>query len=126
MIEAVAKKRPDGRVVYEYTLPEELVGLGDEYIRSSFGLCKLRMSQEIKASDAAGKSQTRLAYNWAMAALTEVDGRRVQREEGEEETIMENTDPAIREALLAAYTDMASASGDAVKKLLGSRKIKTT
>src|SRR5262245_47211917 len=102
-------KQPDHRPVYEYELPDELAGC-DDFVKKSVGLSKLKMSEEIAASSNAGGNQTKLAYAWARAALVEVDGRRVDKSEGEDERILENTDPQIRELILSAYADMSTSS----------------
>lgn len=111
------------RPVYEYELPEEIAGQ-DEYVKKSVGLVKLEMSQEIAASERAGGNQARLAYAWARSALVEVDGRRINKGEGEDESILEHCDPQIRELILSAYADMSTTKDGVTKKFLGSRKVK--
>jgi len=115
--------RKRDRVVFEYELPEELAGQ-DEYVKKSIGLVKLLMSEEITAAERAAGNQARLAYAWARFSLAEVDGRKLNKGEAEDETILENCDPAIRELILSAYADMSTASDGVSKKFLGSRKIK--
>ena len=125
MQEALSIKRSgDNREVYEYPLPDEIKGT-DPLVKTSFGLVKLKMSQEVQASESARGNQARLAYAWLRASLVEVDGRRIRKEDGEDESILENVDPVIRELMLDAYTDMSSSKGVDTKKFLGSRKIKS-
>lgn len=123
MLDQLDKKRA-ARPIYEYTLPAEFVALEDDYVKKSIGLVKLDMDEEIKATANIKGNQARLAYNFALLALVEVDGRPVNKGEGEEETILRNTDPVIRELILTAYTDMSTASEGATKKFLASKKIK--
>lgn len=123
MADITTARKADNRPVHTFKLPEDLVGI-DEYIKESIGLVKLRMSEEIKASEIAASNQTRLAYAMMRMALVEVDGRKVNRAEGEDETILENTDPAIRELLILAFTAIASSKGDQAKKFLASRETK--
>lgn len=115
--------RPHTRPVYEYELPEELRDK-DEYVKRSIGLCKLMMSEEIAATERAAGNQARLAYTFVRFALAEIDGRKINKGEAEDETILERCDPQIRELMLTAYTDMSTASGTDTKKFLGSRKVK--
>lgn len=111
------------RPVYEYTLPEGIAGV-DELVKKSIGLVKLKMSEENLASDRAGQSATKLAYNLLRISLVEVDGRRISKPDMEDERILENCDPAIRSLMLEAYADMSTAENQVAKKFLGSRKIK--
>lgn len=120
----IKKQQQAKRAIYEYTLPEELQALDDTYVKKSIGLVKLEMSEEIAAGENAKGNQARLAYRMARFALWEVDGRRVSKGDGEDESILEHTDPQIREMILIAYTDMNTAEEAVAKKFLASRKIK--
>jgi hypothetical protein len=111
------------RPVYEYDLPEEIAGQ-DEYVKKSIGLVKLEMSEEIQAAERANGNQARLAYSWARFSLVEVDGRKLNKGEGEDETVLEHCDPSIRELILSAYADMSTTKEGVTKKFLASRKVK--
>ena len=111
------------RVVHEFSLPAEMVDT-DEHVRRSIGLVKLEMSDEISAAERARGNQARLAYSFARMSLWEVDGRQVNKAEGEDETILQRCDPAIRELILLAYADISTAPDGASKKFLASRKVK--
>jgi hypothetical protein len=111
------------RPVFEYTLPDEMKGQ-DEYVKQSIGLVKLEMSEEIAASERANGNQAKLAYAWARFSLVEVDGRKLNKAEAEDETILEHCDPQIRELILSAYADMSTTEAGVTKKFLGSRKMK--
>lgn len=115
---------PTPRAVFTFTLPQELQELDDPYIKKSVGLVKLAMKEEIAAGDNIKGNPTRLAYRMARLALVEVDGRRLNKAEAEDESILEHTDPQIRELVLLAYTDMSSVPEDQGKKFLASRKMK--
>lgn len=119
-----AQERELTRPVYEYELPDEVKKLGDKYVKSSIGLVKLRMDEEIAAAERAAGNQAKLAYNWARYALVQVDGRLLNKGEAEDEVVLMNTDPQIRELILEAYADISSNAKDVTKKFLGSRKVK--
>lgn len=118
------QSKPDNRPVFEFDLTDELVALDDPYIKKSFGLVKLRMEDEVKAATGVSGNAAKLSYNMAKASLVEVDGRRLNRAEGEEETVLNHMDPAIRAIILDAYADLCSVEEDAAKKVRASRKIK--
>lgn len=124
------KRRSDAdRIVYEYDLPDECVALDDKYIKKTIGMRKLKMSEEIAATERIKGNQSKLAFNFARYSLVEVDGRVINKSEGEDETILENVDPAIRELILTAFADMSSIkdeNGGVTKKFLASRRTKTT
>jgi hypothetical protein len=121
MFDAAKKKE---RPVYEFTLPEELVDLQDEHIKISFGLVKLDMDEEILSTGHVRGNVSRLAYNFARYALVEVDGRKINKADGEDERILRETDPIMRAQILEAYANISTATEGASKKLMASRKIK--
>lgn len=124
-MDAASLKKADNRPVYEYEFPEELMAeLNDKHIKKSIGLIKLKMSEEIAASANAGVNQTKLAYSFLRSSLVEVDGRRIDKSVGEDETILENCDAVLRTMMLDAYTDVCGATAGATKKFLASRKVK--
>ena len=117
------RTKTQDRPVYEYDLPEEMVDQ-DDFIKKSIGLVKLKMREEITASERAGGNQAKVAYNWARFALVEIDGRPLNKAEGEDERVLEHTDPAIRELILQAYSDMSTAKESVAKKFLKTRRVK--
>ena len=117
-----AKKRE--RPIYVFTLPPELVALDDEHIKVSFGLVKLDMDEEIRSTGHIKGNQARMAYNFARYALVEVDGRAINKAEGEDEKILREIDPILRSEILEAYSDISTAPEGVSKKLKASRKIK--
>jgi hypothetical protein len=122
-IRTAAEGRNTQRAIYEYTLPEELQGQ-DNFIKKTIGLVKLKMSEEVKCAERSGSNQVKLSYLFLRDALVEVDGRKVNKGDGEDETILENCDAAVRSMLLEAYADMSTVENKQVKKFLGSRTIK--
>jgi hypothetical protein len=122
-ITALATKK-DERPVFEFDLPQELVALQDPFVKKSIGLVKLKMSEEIQASEKASGNQAKLGYNWARYSLVEVDGRRLDKSVGEDESVLENTDPMIRELVLAAYGDISVTDKTVEKKFLATRRMK--
>lgn len=122
-VRTAAEARNSQRAIYEYTLPEELQGQ-DGHVKKTIGLVKLRMSEEVRAAERSGANQVKLSYMFLRDALVEVDGRKVNKGEGEDETILENCDAAIRSMMLEAYADMSTVENKQVKKFLGSRTIK--
>ncbi len=116
---AINRTRP----VYEFELPEELADQ-DPYIKKSIGLVKLTNSEEIRAGERAGINISAMGYNTAKLSLWEVDGRVLNRGNGEDETVFERTDPAIRNLIMEAYGDISQTTVGATKKFLKSRKTK--
>lgn len=110
-------------IVEEFELPDEIANK-DSYIKKSIGLVKLKMSQEMRCAELAGQAGAKMGFLMARMALVEVDGRVVDRSIGEEETIMEHTDPMIRELVIAAYAEIATVEVVSAKKFLKSRKTK--
>lgn len=98
----------------------------DDYVKSSFGLVKLDMDEEIAAAERAGKNGAKLGYLMARIALVEVDGRPVNKADGEDEKILRHTDPAIRELILEMYATISSAPDGVAKKVKASMKVKVT
>lgn len=119
-----AQERELARPIYEYDLPEEVQKLGDKYVKKSIGLVKLRMDEEIASAERAGGNQAKLAYNWARYALVQIDGRPLDKANAEDEIVLSNCDPLIRELILEAYADISSNPKETTKKFLGSRKVK--
>lgn len=119
----IRTKAQDTRVVEEFELPEELQNV-DEHVKKSIGLVKLKMSEEVAAGERAGSNQLKLAYNWARYALVEVDGRRIKKEDGEDETILEHTDPTIRDLIVQAYAEISTSGAGVTKKFLKTRRQK--
>jgi hypothetical protein len=134
-VQELLQKKPD-KPVYEFSIVEETPPskdnphgtktrlVEDDYIKSSFGLVKLDMDEEIQAAERAGKNGARLGYLMARTALVEVDGRRVNKAEGEDEKILRHCDPAIRELILEMYAEISSAPEGASKKVKASMKVK--
>jgi hypothetical protein len=114
------------RVVFEFTLPAELKQLDDDYIKTSFGLVKLLMDEEISATGSAGRNPGKVAYNMTRCSLVEVDGRRLNKGDAEDDTVLNRTDPQIRAAILHAYNDISDLEDSVGKKLLASRKMKAS
>jgi hypothetical protein len=117
------KSKVQDRIVNEFELPEEMKGM-DEFVKQSIGLVKLKMSEEVAAAERATGNQIKLAYNWARYALVEVDGRKLKKEDGEDEKILEHCDPTIRELIVQAYAEISTAKAGDAKKFLKSRKEK--
>lgn len=118
--EQLEAKRP----IYVFDLPPEAVELGDTYIKKSVGLVKLTMREELAALDRSGGSAAKAGYYMVIAALVEVDGRRVKKEDAEDETILNRTDPMIRTLIIEAQTDLSGSTNDVTKAFLKSRKTK--
>ena len=121
---ALQKAKARSRAVYVYELPDEIKILNDEYVRESIGLVKLTMDEEMSGAERAAGVQAKMAYNWARSALVEVDGRPLKKDEAEDEAILRNTDPVIRDLILEAYADISTNPKEVTKKFLKSRKVK--
>ncbi len=122
-IEKAAARQSSDRVVFEFDLPPEIAGT-DDYIKKSVGMVKLKLSEETKCGERAGINVTALSYLFAKAALYEVDGRRLNKGEAEDDKVFDNCDPTIRQLILEAYADISTPSGGASKKFLASKKMK--
>jgi len=114
----------DVRAVYEYDLPEEVQALGDKYVKKTIGLQKLRMREELAALDKAGQSAAKAGYFMVLAALVEVDGRRLDKANGEDERILNRCDPAIRALIVEAQADVGSVPKGASDAFLKTRRVK--
>lgn len=130
---ALAARAP--QTVFTYTLPEDVRSETGEllepglagvcpFVQKSFGFIKLKMSAEIASAEKANGNQGKLAYGYVQRALVEVDGRTLNKGDGEDERVMENCDPVIRDMLMTAYADMTTAPAGAAKKLLASRSVR--
>lgn len=105
---------------------EEVPDVPDEFVTDSFGLVKLDMDQETAAAERAGKNGAKLGYNLARMSLVQVDGRMLNKGEGEDEKILRHCDPAMRELIVEAYDKISSAPEGASKKMLASMKVVVT
>lgn len=115
------------RPIYVFDLPEDAVALSDKYIKKSVGLVKLTMREELEALDQAGGSANagaKAGYFMVLKALVEVDGRRINKGDGEDEIILNNTDPAIRSLIVEAQADLTGNTKKASADFLKSRKVK--
>ena len=123
-IESAAARSKRSRVVYVYDLPEGIRGQ-DDYIKESVGLQKLELGEEVRAGERAGTNITALSFAFAKASLVEIDGRPLNKADGEDDVVFDRCDPAIRQLILEAYADMSTPPAGASKKFLASRRMKT-
>lgn len=114
----------DKRPIYVFELPEDFQKLNDQYVKKSVGFVKLKMREELRCLDQAGGSSAKAAYYMVMAALVEVDGRPVQKQDAEDETIVNNVDPSIRSLMVDGYADISGTDKEATKVFLKSRTVK--
>jgi hypothetical protein len=112
------------RPIYVFDLPPEIVELNDSFIKKSVGLVKLTMREELAALDLAGGSAAKAGYYMVMAALVEVDGKLLNKGDGEDEKVLNGTDPAIRSLIVEAQTDLGGAAKKSADTFLKSRKVK--
>lgn len=126
-MESVLKQHEDAqraRPIYVFDLPEEAVALNDGFVKTSVGLWKLTMREELRALDLASGSAAKAGYYMVMAALVEVDGRILSKADAEDERVLNGTDPMIRSLIVEAQTELSGSTKDATKKFLGSRRVK--
>lgn len=119
-----AEDRQRARAIYEFDLPEDLILLEDPWIKKTVGFSKLKMSEERKSIERAKGDPTQVGFFMVMSSLVEVDGRPVNKGEGEEETILENVDPAIRSFMVEAYSQISTGKEGAQKKALAAPRTK--
>ena len=120
----VVEQQQAARPVYEYDLPDEAVALNDPYIKKSVGLVKLSFNEELQSLEIAQSNPARAAFFMITHALVEVDGRRIDKANGEDERICNNTDPVIRSLLVDAQSELSTASKAGSAAFLKSRRLK--
>jgi hypothetical protein len=114
----------DARPIYVYDLPDEAVELNDPYVKKSVGLRKLSMSEELESLEIAASNPARAAFFMMVKSLVEVDDRKIDKAGGEDERIVNNTDPIIRSLLVDAQATLSSASSKGTASFLKSRRVK--
>lgn len=118
--EEAQEKRP----IYVFELGEEEQALNDSFVKKSIGLVKLTMNEELEALNIAKHDAGKAVYFALMKSLVEVDGRRVDRSNAEDERIVNNTDPVIRDLMISAQQSISGATKDSRDAFLKSRKVK--
>lgn len=111
------------RPVYVFDLPEELAGQ-DEHVKQSVGLVKLTLDEEMQALARAAGDSIKMAYYCARASLVEIDGRKLNKGEAEDESVLRHADPVIRQLIVAAYGEISTTSEENSKKFLASKRVK--
>lgn len=109
------------RAVYEYDVPESM---RNDVVRQSIGMQKLRGNDEVEATKRAHGDSVRLAFELVKMSLVEVDGARLKRGEGEDETVWNNMEPMLRQLLLAAYAELHTPEDDVTANFLKARRVK--
>ncbi len=112
------------RPVYIFDLPEEAQALDDEYIKKSIGLRKLTMQEELQALEMAHNKPAHAAFYMLVTSLVEVDGRAVNKGDGEDERIVNNADPMIRSLLVDAQASLSGPTNVSKDAFLKSRRVK--
>ena len=114
----------DERPVYEYDLPQEVAAIRDSMVKKSVGMVKITMQEELRAIERAGQNPAKLGYFFAQASLVEVDGRRLDKSVGEDESVLNHTDPIIRALILDAYLDVSTSTSKVKDVFIKSRRVK--
>jgi hypothetical protein len=109
------------REIYEFDVPESL---RNELVKESVGMQKLRGNDEVEATKRAHGDSVRLAFELVKLSLIEVDGRRLKRGDGEDETVWNNMEPMLRQLLLAAYAELHTPDDKVTENFLKARRIK--
>lgn len=123
VLQAVQEQQQQ-RPVNRFTLGPKMRALGDPYIKQSVGLVKLTFQQEVEAAEIAkGGSQMRAGFYVLVQSLVEVDGRRINKGDGEDERILNNTDPAIRDLIASAHRSLTNASVEEEQLFIESREV---
>jgi len=111
------------RAIYVFDLPDGIRGQ-DSFIKESVGLVKLELAEEIRAGDRAGANMASMAYNMAKIALVEIDGRPLNKADGEDDRVFDKCDPQIRQLIMEAHAELSTPMVGASKKFLASRRMK--
>lgn len=116
MVPASAK-----RMVYEFPIPSDLA---NDHVKETIGVVKLTSEEQEQCSQRAQDNPFRMAHEWSKCCLREVDGRPINRAEGEDETIWKAMDPQLRELVANAYNKLHMPKPDTVKDFLAGMRIK--
>lgn len=112
------------RPVFVFDLPPELIAVGDRYVQKSVGLVKLTMEEEQDCFSASGNSSAKAGYLLAMKAFVEVDDRKLNKGEAEDFSVMNLTDPQIRDLITDAYANLTQNTKVNKDLFLKSRRVK--
>lgn len=121
---AQAQARAAARPIYLYDLPPELVALSDKQVKKTIGIVKLTMEEEQECIGAAGGNSAKAGYLLAMKALVEVDAKALNKGEAEDFSVMNNTDPQIRDLITDAYIDVSQNTKANKDLFIKSRRVK--
>lgn len=108
------------RAVFVFPIPEPM---RDEVVKESIGLVKLKPAEELLASKRAMGQNYQLAWELAKASLVEVDGAKLNREDGQDERVWSEMDPQIRQLVLMAYNDLHNPEDDVIKNFLKGKTV---
>lgn len=109
------------RVIYEFDIPEAHLS---EEITATIGLVKLNGREEKAASKRSRGDSTQLAYELVKQSMYEVDGRKINRGQHEEEKLWNNMDPILRNLILSAYAELHTPEDDEAENFIKGRREK--
>jgi len=109
------------REIYEYDVPAEF---GNDVVKKTIALAKLRGEDEVEATKRASGDSVRLAFELVKLSIVEIDGRKVNHGEGEEETIWNGMEPKLRQLALAAYADLHTPSDSVTANFLKAKRMR--
>lgn len=109
------------RVIFEFEIPESL---RCEDIAETVGLVKLNGREEKAASKRARGDSTSLAYELVKQSLWEIDGRKLNRAQHEDEKVWNAMDPILRNLMLSAYAELHTPEDDVTESFIKGRREK--
>lgn len=110
-------------VVFTYEIPKSLQKTQSGRVFTTVGIRELRPLDEIAAAERCGGNAIRLAFELAFEALTEVNGKPVDRGGGGAEKDWRDMGPKLRNLVLTAYNAEFSVDKDDTDAFLKSRKL---
>jgi len=109
------------REVYEFDVPKKYA---NEAASRTLGFVRLTGDEELEATKTARGDSVRLAFELVKLSLIEVDGKRVAKHEGQDESIWNKMRPELRQLCLAAYGELHNAEDDETEVFLKGRRTK--
>ena len=116
---ADAKAARDNRPVYEFTIPKKYAnGI------SSIALVKLSLREEMAATERGKNSSRKVATEMIKASLIEVNGKRLDIANAEDDEVWATMDPQIRSFVLLAYGQLHNVEDEDAESFLASQKVR--
>jgi hypothetical protein len=109
------------RPVHGFTFP---ASVQKEYGIKSVGIHELTVDDELAAAKRSSTDMIRYAYERALQALAEVDGKPVSLADGSSDTAWKGFSSQVRTLVMAAVDKVHALPEDAMADFLGSRRVR--